>query len=105
MAQIDGEVGQQCLDLPPLLVPESHALHGEAVAQGTQTRPTPTVGGPQAHGVTQREKPASQETIRERSTLLGDEEDVRQGRIAEGGSQGGRAAERYDGGGMQRDQP
>ena len=77
MAQIDGEVRQQSLDIPPLLIPTLHALHRETMPQGPQARSATTGGGPQPDGVTQREKPASQGAIRERPTLLGNKEEVR----------------------------
>ena len=84
MAQIDGEVGQPRLDIPSLLIPEPHTLDGEAVAQGSQARAASLSGGPQAHGVTPREKPTTQEAIREGATLLRDKEAIRQGGVAEG---------------------
>jgi len=43
--------------------------------------------------------------MRQRATLLRDKEDVGQGGIAEGGPHSDIAAERDDGGGMQRDPP
>src|SRR5262245_35183975 len=43
--------------------------------------------------------------MRQRATLLRDKEDVGQGGIAEGGPHSAIAAERDDGGGMQRDPP
>src|SRR5438552_14927997 len=75
------------------------------MAQSPQARSASTGSRTQAHGVTHGEKPASQEAMRQGATLLRDKEDVGQGGIAEGDPHSAIAAERDDGGGMQRDPP
>src|SRR5262249_18129988 len=93
MPQIHREVGQPCLHIDAFVIPQAHALDRKGVSQGAQTRATPCVRWPQTSSATPRRTPAPKRAVMQRSTVLGEKEDVGQTLVAQSHSELGIVAQ------------
>src|SRR5260370_16769354 len=99
------EVGQPCLHIDAFVIPQAPALDRKGVSQGAQTRATPCVSWPHTSSATPLRKPAPKRAVMQRSTVLGEKEDVGQTLVAQSRSKIGIVAQVIGPTRMQRPHP
>src|SRR5215470_9245334 len=84
--EVDGEVGEQCLHVQPLLVPALHPGHGEGMAKRHQAGLATTARRHNAYTLAEPREPVLQGTILQRLPPLGYEKGVGQPIVVQAGA-------------------